>query len=273
MSLAVLAAIISAGLHPFMVSAAKRAAHPLTVNALGCFLAAIVFSFVYFDPDFWTRFLVHWKLVVFSGFLHIAYISIALTLITRHEFQVLYPLTRLAPILILIGEVVVFGTEFLAIQIFGIMSVVAGALILGFDHKIAHVRTQVFLGILLITLLVAGFHLTDKQLVQYFTASEMWALIFTQLPFPILVLLIKQKEGFQDLKNWKNTLFYAFAMIGTWYFAIFALRELDAAIVASLRNLSILLGVFLGAHLFDEGHRWWRYVAAGLIILGAVMVV
>ncbi len=273
MSFAIFAAVFSAFLHPFMASAAKRAAHPLTVNFLGACIAGVVFSFCFFDQSFWERFLIHWPLIFLSGFLHIFYVSISLSLIARHDFQVLYPLTRLAPVVILVGEMIFFGTEFLLVQILGVFSVVAGALFLGFDHKIAHVRTQVFLGVLFITLLVAGFHLVDKKLVQYFSAAEIWALIFTQLPFLSLILIKRKKEAIKDLKNWKNTLIYSFAMIGTWYFAVFALKELDAAVVASLRNLSILFGVFLGAHLFDEGHRWLRYAAATLIVMGAALVV
>jgi len=273
MFFAILAAVSSAALHPFFPIFARRGANPLTVNFWGILVATAIFSFIFFRENFWQRVADHWILILLAGMLHAGYTILSLRLLSRNEFQILYPLTRLAPILILFGEIFWFGTKFSATQILGILAVMAGALIFGFDRKIEHIRAKVFTGIVAITILTAGFYLADKKLLEIFTPAEMWALVIFQIPMEIWIFCIWRREAVADLRNFKNLIGYAAAMIGTWLLALHALSFLDAAVVASIRNLSILFGIFLGAHLFDEGHRFWRYFAAGLIVGGVFFAI
>ena len=272
MSLAVLAVLFSAFLHPVMASFSKKANHPLTLNFWGVIVATLIFSYVYFDVHFWGKVFLHWDFILYSSLLHSVYVIIILQLLAKHEFQVLYPLTRLAPILILVGEILFFGTEFSLYQIGGIVSIIAGALVFGFDKKMEGVRLGIFFQICLITALVAGYFLVDKKLLEVFSPAEMWAMVGFQIPLLIYILFMQKKAAIADLKNWKNLFGFTFAMIGTWGLALYGLSHLDGAVVSSVRNLSILFGIFLGAHLFNEGHKWLRY-AAGLLICGGVIFV
>ena len=273
MSIYVLAALLSAAFHPFFPGFAKKAAHPLTLNFWGVCIAVLTFSFCYLEVAFWQKVQTHWILILSSGALHSIYTIAMLNLIRSHEFQVMYPLTRLAPILILIGEILFLEAHFSVMQMLGILSVISGTLIFGFDKKIKPVRTKIFLSIGAITLMATIFHLLDKQLVQYFSVAEMWAIVIFQIPMLAYILFTQPKAAIKDLKNWKNLLGYSIAMIGTWYFAVLALKGLDAAIVASLRNLSILFGILVGAKLFSEGHKSWRYLAAILIVIGVALAI
>ncbi len=273
MFLGVLAAFGSAVAHPFYSIFAKRGANPLTVNFLGVIYIAIFFSFCFFNPDIWVRVLNNWELVSLSSALHIGYIVITLLLIKKHEFQIIYPLTRLAPILILLGEIVLFGTSFSFTQIMGVAFVGLGTVVFGFDKKIVNVRKSVFSQIIILTLLCAAYFITDKKLISIFSPSEIWALVAFQLPFTFLIVRKYKKEIKEDFLNWKNTLGCTISMGVTWYATLFALQYLDAAVVASIRNLSILFGVFLGAKFFGEGHQRLRYLAAGLIVVGAFFTI
>ncbi len=273
MSLAIIAALASATFHPFFPGFARKAAHPCTLNFWGICVAVLVFSFCFFDLEFWKLFFDHWEVVILSGILHSVYTIMMLLLVKQHDFQVLYPLTRLAPIFILMGEVLILSSRFEIVQILGVCSVIVGALIFGFDRSINHVRGKVLLIVVALTFMVTAFHLLDKYLVAYFSASQMWALVLFQIPIMAYFPFKYRKEALLDLKNVKNLIGFSVAMIGTWYFAVVALKELDAAVVASLRNTSIIFGVFLGAHLFDEGHRLVRYFAAGLIVGGVVLLI
>jgi len=272
MFLGILSAFGSAILQPFYSIAAKRGSHPLTVNFWGIVYITIFFSFCFLNLDFWDRALENWGLVFLSGLFHVGYVVLTLSLIKKHEFQVVYPLTRLAPILILLGEIALFSTEFSFLQILGVILVALGTLIFGFDGKIAHVRGAVFLNIIVLTIFAAAFFLTDKKLISIFSPSETWALVVFQLPFLFLIVRKYKKEIRADFINWKNTLLGSVTTGISWYTALFAFKYLDAAVVASIRNLSILFGVFLGAKFFDEGHGKLRYAAAGLIVVGAFLV-
>ncbi len=272
MNLAVLAVIFSAFLHPMMASFSKKAAHPLTLNFLGVILAVSFFSYEFFDLDFWQRVVEYKEIIIISALLHSTYMMIMLSLVAKHEFQVLYPLTRLSPILILIGEIFWFSAKFTFFQILGIGMILSGALVLGFDRKIAHIRWQILGQILLIAFLTAGYFLVDKQLLRIFSTNEMWAMVGFQIPLLMYIVFPKKEALKKDLKNWKNLLGFTFSMVGTWYLALFALQTLDGAVVSSVRNLSILFGVFLGAHLFKEGHKWLRYIAAIFICTGVFFV-
>ncbi len=119
---------------------------------------------------------------------------------------------------------------------------------------------------------MTGYFLVDKKLLETFSPEEMWAMVSFQLPVLATVFIWHKDAVLADLKQWKSVLIFTFSMIGTWGLALYALKYLDATVVASLRNLSILFGVFLGAHLFDEGHRWFRYLAAILMVVGVFLV-
>jgi drug/metabolite transporter (DMT)-like permease len=267
----ILAAVGSAILHPIMSALAKKAAHPLTLNFWGICLAFFVFFPVFLDSSFWERILEYRWLVATSSGLHFIYIIALLELLKRHDFQVIYPLTRSAPVFTLVGEAWLLHTEFSALQVLGFLLVTGGVFILGFDRALDQVRAKVFIWVLFIVLLTMAYFLADKQLLQIFNPSELWAIVCFQIPFLAYILFREPKAAVADLKNWKNLLFYTAAMIGTWYLALTALSQLPAASVTSLRNLGIIFGVFLGAHLFSEGHRGWRYVAAGLLVIGAFL--
>ena len=273
MFLPILAALGSAASHPFYPIYARKGAHPLTVNFWGILLATLLFSFCFFSFQFWQDIALSWKLIVLSSLFHFAYIIMSLTLIAKHEFQVLYPLTRLAPVLILLGEMFLLGSDFSFLQIVGVVAVTSGALIFGFDKKIASIRLTVLFSVLAMAVFVTGFHLTDKKLLEFFSPSEMWALIAFQIPLHIWVIFWRKKEAFADLKNYKNLFKFEVAAVLNWYLALWAMQFLSATVVFSIRNLSILFGVFLGARLFHEGHKLLRYAAAVLIVVGAAMTV
>lgn len=272
MSPAILAVLFSAFLHPIVGIFVKKANHPLTLNFWGVILAGIFFSYHYWDIDFWNRVVEHRGLLIISGLIHSFYVYISYTLIVKHDFQILYPLTRLAPILVLVGEMAWFGTEFTFFQILGVIILVLGSLIFGLDKKISHVRGSILFQIFLIAVIVASYHLVDKKLLVNFSPSEMWALITFQLPLLALPILNKREDLKKDLKNWKSLVGYTVCMVGTWYGSLFALARMDAAIVSSVRNLSIIFGVFLGAQVFKEGHKPLKYIGAIFICLGAFFV-
>jgi len=272
MFLGILSAFGSAIFHPFYSIFAKRGANPLTVNFWGVIYIAIFFSFCFLSSDFWVRAVENWELIFVSGALHVGYIVLTLLLIKKHEFQIVYPLTRLAPILILLGEIVLFSTDFSFSQIMGILLVGVGTVIFGFDEKIAQVRKSIFFQVIILTLFCAGYFIADKKLIATFSPSEIWALVVFQIPFLFLIIRSQKEAIIADLKNWKNTFGCTVSMGITWYATLFALKYLDAAVVASIRNLSILFGVFLGAKIFNGGHKKLRYAAAGLIVIGAFLV-
>ncbi len=268
----ILAIFGSAILHPLMASFAKRAHHALTINLWAVFGSTIIFSFVYFNPIFWGNVWQNWFLILISSIFHVSYILLVLPLIANNEFQVVYPLTRIAPIIMTIGEIFLLGKSFEILQLVGIALIVSGALIFGFDKKIVRVRSSIFLKLVLITLFMAGYFLVDKQLVDVFSPAEMWAIISFQIPFLLPIFYLHPNAAYADLKNWKRTLAFTLSMIGTWYLALYALQYLEASVVAALRNFSILFGVLVGASLFKEGHQWLRYLAAILICLGGLFV-
>lgn len=266
----VLAALLSAFLHPWVGVVAKKVPNALTMNAWLIILIAIVFSPYLFFDGYWDRFVDNWELIIVSNFLKAVYGTVVMYLLGRHSFQVLYPLTRLAPLLLLSGEFLLFGTFFSALQIAGVCAVVLGALIFGFDKQISDIRVRILFFILLIIACVVSFELIDKKLLSVFTPGEIVSFTFFQIPFLVPTLLLFRKDAVGDVRHrFHWIVFAAVAVCGSFYCSRYAMIEMDAAVVSAVRNLSILFGVFLGAHLFDEGHILLRYIAAGLIVVGA----
>ena len=269
----IFAALLSAFLHPWAGVISKKAAHPITVNCWALMIMTVVFVPLIWIRDLWPLIIEHWPWVIATSVLKSAYGISVMYLLGRNNFQIFYPLTRVAPILVFVGELFWFGNAFSMTIFLGIMAVTTGALIFGLDREIEHLRLKVLGVILGLTLCIVAFELMDKKLLEFFTPAELLSFTLFQLPFNLFPLCYWRKEAKTDLcKNGHYIVIMAITMAGSFYASRWAMGGLDASVVASLRNLSILFGVFLGAHLFDEGHKWLRYVAAALIIIGAGLV-
>ncbi len=269
-----LLAVLSAFLHPWTGIFAKKAAHPLTLNFWGILILVLCFIPAWATPEFWNKCAAHWELVGLSTLFKTSYGLISIWLISRLDFQVLYPLTRLAPLLILLGEIYWLGSNFSLTQTIGILSVGLGALIFFLDQHLSNIRIKILSLIGVIALSVAAFELIDKQLLTLgFTPAEIVSITLFQLPLLIIPCFFFRKEAWKDLKNWKVVLLYAFSISASFFCSRLAMAELDAAVVASVRNLSIIFGVFLGGHIFMEGHKSWRYLAGACIVGGAALAI
>ncbi len=270
MSLGVLIALGSAGLQPFFPGLARRGHHPLTVNFWGMSVATLAFSFCFWGESYWERVGELWGLIFLSSILKVIYVNINLPLLARHEFQVMYPLSRISPLLIMLGEIVWLGSSFTLWQVVGVVGIISGALIFGFDKEINGVRMKVFSLIFLMTIFYTIAILIDKRLIGSFSPAEVVSFSIFQLPFLAPILFLKKEEAKKDLTSW-NTFWFSLAMLGSYFLMVWAFKYLEATVVTSIRNLSILFGVFLGAHLFQEGHKVLKYLAA-LFICGGVFL-
>lgn len=272
MSVGIFMAIGSAMFQPLYSGLSKKGNHPLTVNFWGMALATLVCSFCFWQESYWERISDCWQLVFLSSILKVLYVNINLPLLARYEFQVLYPLTRIAPILIMIGEIVWLKSSFNFWQIAGVVSVILGTLIFGFDKKIHGFRAKIFSLILLMTVFYTMAILIDKKLTETFSTAEIVSFALFQLPFLAPILFLQKEAAKKDLIN-INTLKCSLAMLGSYFLMVGAFQYLDATIVSSIRSLSILFGIFLGAHFFDEGHKLSRYLAASLICAGIFLII
>jgi len=273
MDIYLLALLGSALLHPFWIALPKKAAHPLTLNFLAICLTSIFFFPFLLNGELWNRVLAHAFLFSLLTFFQVSYTISVLTFTKNHSFQVAYPLTRLAPLCILFVEMYVLQGGFSLSQIIGISFVSVGAVLFGYDSEVRNMRTSFFLLLLWIMLTMTGSMICTKMLTPVFSPAEFWALAALQLPFYLPFVLKRKRELKKDFGNIPLLIGAAFAMVGTWGLALYALHEYSAATVSAVRSLSLVFGVFLGARMFDEGHKWQRYFAAALIVLGAVMSV
>ncbi len=271
MPLALIFLIGSALLHPFWIALPKKAAHPLTMNFWGMVIATIIFSPVYFQTIFWEKVIQHKELVLSLVVIQSFYAMSVLVFARNHHFQLAYPLSRTIPIVVLIGEVFFLNETFTPLQIIGICTVAFGALLFGIDEHIRKIRIKFFLLLSLVTIAGASAMLLTKKLIFAFDAYEFWAFSLFQLPILIIPVLFLKKQALQDIKNVKLLFGSSIAMIGTWYLGILALEYFPAAVVSAVRSLSILFGIFLGGQMFYEGHAIKRYIAGGMIAMGAIL--
>lgn len=206
----------------------------------------------------------------------------------RHAYRlapagVVYPLARSAPLLVAVGETLVFGRELPLAAWTGVALSVFGLWLIAFDtHARAHGVRRALPFAALAAVMTSVYSLSDKLAVLRLPHLED-ALAFVTATYLIawamLTVEMKWREG-----RWRpaarpdlRALLIGSLTVGVAYaLVIHAMRVLPAAYVVTLANGGILLTVVLGVVWLGEHQGWRRRLAGaatsavGMAIVGIV---
>ncbi len=267
-----LALLGSAFTHPLGGACAKKSLNPIAMGFWAVVISTIPFIGELLQTQIWSDILLHWPVITLSVLFNAAYGILFVMILSRHEFQLTYPLTRMAPILIAIGEIIWLHQAFSSPQWIGIMTVAIGAIGLSIDKAIANVRKEIWLLTTCVVLCNAGIVFTAKYLLDYFTINQVWSFsIFEIFCYLVLVIIFSTPIKKEITKNFTPVFGRAFFNLLSWYLILYAMQYYPAAIASSVRNLSIVFGIFIGGKFFAEGHQLKRYIAGSLIVIGAAV--
>jgi drug/metabolite transporter (DMT)-like permease len=218
--------------------------------------------------------------MLFSAVIHTVYF-----LVLQHGYQVsdlsiVYPIARgSGPVFSTIGAFLLLGESGNIGSLFGLLLVVIGVLLIAGLKSPFSTDERIKKGLLYgiaTGFLIAVYTLWDAYAVKYLAIAPIFVEYFSH-PFRIVVLApvaLKQRKEIQEI--WKNycikILIISIISPLSFVLVLYALKFAPIHYVAPTRELSIVIGVFLGGKLLAEKDFKMRLLGAGLILLGILFL-
>ena len=215
-----------------------------------------------------------WPYVLASLVIHVGYYFALAGALKHGELGLAYPLMRgTAPLLVAIGSFVFLGEAVRPLGWLGIVMVCAGVLMLGMSAGLLKHRKAVLFA-LSNAVLIAIYTVVDAQGARLSGhVGQYVALLFVLDGWPFAVLVYLQRKGQvweYARARWPLATFGALASLGSYSIALWAMTVAPVALVAALRETSVLFAVILGAWLLRERWTRWRVIGASTLVCGVV---
>jgi len=265
-------ALLHAGWNALVKSSTDKEMDTALIHLIGSLMSIPLVLLLGWPP------LASWPYLVASITIHIGY-YLALTGAYRHgELGLTYPLMRgVAPLLVALSATVTLGEQLSLLAWLGVLGVSLGVLILGLSrHALETPKAVAFA--LTNAVIIAAYTVVDGLGVR--AAGPSWhstlqyvATLFMLDGWPF-ALLIWARRGTEFARyasqRWRLASAGALASLGSYGIALWAMTQAPVAIVAALREVSVLFALVIGALLLHEALTVRRVMGATVIVLGVV---
>jgi len=215
-----------------------------------------------------------WPYIVASALIHVAYYVTLVEAYRHGDLSLTYPLMRgTAPMLVALSAHLAFGESLSIVAWVGVAGISAGVLTLGLNARALQTPKALAFA-LLNAAIIACYTLVDGMgarvsgnAVQYIGGL----FLLQGVPFTLLVyyqrgnVLLRYAKG-----RWPVTAVGSLASKASYGIALWAMTKAPVAMVAALRETSVLFAVCLGVFFLREAVTLRRVVGALVIVLGVV---
>lgn len=219
-----------------------------------------------------------WPWIAVSALLHAGY-KIFLTKAYEHaDLSQAYPLARgSAPLIVTIYSFVVLGQSFGVMELLAIAAISAGILVMAVKGSTTGRMTGVALFFAIGTAaFTAGYTIVDgvgARIAGTASGFILWMVIGDALCMMAFALWTRGGGIFAALvPAWKTGIAAGAMSLGAYWIAIWAFTQAPIALVAALRESSILFAALIAAFVLREPVNRWRWVSVGAIACGVVLM-
>ena len=270
-------ALLHASWNALIKSAEDKSLDTALIHVMGTLVALPLLLFAGFPPNVALPYLAA------SIIIHIGY-YIALAGAYKHgDLGLTYPIMRgLAPLLVAIGSGTLIGEHLSVAGWAGVAGVSTGVLLLGFSRRAwaqsSH-RSAVWFA-LTNAVVIAIYTVVDGLGVRVTAANGGSALQYVSALFlidglPYFIIVMSQRSGPQRAdawsymrKRWPLALLGTIASLCSYGIALWAMTKAPVAVVAALREVSVLFAALLGAWFLKESFGIQRGSGTLLIVGG-----
>jgi drug/metabolite transporter (DMT)-like permease len=213
--------------------------------------------------------------IVASAVLELGYFAFLAAAYRAADVGLVYPVARgSAPVLALLGAVVIMGRSTSAGQIAGVVAVTIGILLVcGVGVTEASSDRRGVLLALATAVFIAGYTLVDKEGLEHAAAIPYIELVLIgpALVYGAVVLRTRGSTAMRAEAT-PRLAFVALLLFGTYILVLLALREAPAASVSAVRETSVVIATVLAALAAHQPLRPARLGGATLVALGVALV-
>ena len=219
-----------------------------------------------------------WPYLGASVVIHIVYFSLLLLAYKKGDMSLVYPLMRgLPPVLTAIAASILLSEVLSLRGWLGIALVSGGALMLTADFRFSKGFKLAPVALALLSAIVIVIYtLVDAQgarLSGHAFSYTGWMLFLLALFFFIAIPAIEGRQVvFRMAKDWKKSIVGGAFTFASYGIALWAMTVAPVALVAALRETSILFGTILSVFVLKERITWIRGLSIVLIVAGAVAI-
>lgn len=270
-------ALLHAGWNALIKSGGDKALDTALIHSLGLFIAVPLLLYTGLPAR------AAWPYMAASLAIHLGY-YIALAGAYKHgDLGLTYPLMRgCAPLLVAMGSLPFIGEGISAAAWAGVAVICVGVVTLGLspsalrDGDEARRRKAI------------GFALANAAIIAIYTVVDgigvrasgdalayvAGLFVFDGLPYLLLVLWRRPGRRRAALaymaRRWKIALVGTVASLGSYGIALWAMTQAPVAVVAALRETSVLFAAVIGTLFLREPFGWQRALGTGVILAGVM---
>lgn len=214
-----------------------------------------------------------WVYLATSVLVHMGYYASLAGAYKAGDLSHGYPIMRgTAPLLVAAASVFWFGEALSVTAWAGVLLICGGVLSLGMAGGGASRRVTGWA--LLNALVIAVYTIVDGAGVRLAGGAEryvVWMFLFMGLPFGLAVLAIRRGEFLRHAaRHWGRGLAGAVLSGLSYGIALWAMTRAPVAVVAALRETSVIFAALVGAWFLGEGHLKARVAGAVIVFAGLV---
>jgi phosphonate utilization associated putative membrane protein len=218
-----------------------------------------------------------WPFIGASVVIHVGYYLALVSAYEHGDLGLTYPLMRgTAPMLVAGISTGVLGESLSAMAWIGVAGISLGVLLLGFSsHALGQPRAVLMA--LINAAVIAAYTLVDGLGVRHSTthggtALQYVCLLFALEGWPYALWVLRQRGAsvvhHHVRERLKAYVFAAIASVGSYGIALWAMTQAPVAMVAALRETSVLFAVVLGTWLLKERFTPHRAVGTAVMLVG-----
>ncbi|HQZ13770.1 MAG TPA: EamA family transporter [Devosia sp.] len=266
----IFAALLHAGWNAIVKGAGDTRLTTVLVLACSAIIAVVTLPFLPQPAP------ASWPYLATTMVLQIGYFSLVAAAYRAADMSTVYPLMRgLAPLLVASVGTVVLGEQPGPFGWLGIALICGGVLSMALRGRHTDARRGIILA-LINAVVIATYTLVDGTGARLSGAPisyVLWLNILAGVPFLAWGLLRHRAPLLQHIRrNWMLGFVGGIANIASYGLALWAMTQAPIAIVAALRETSILWGTLIAVLILRERIDAPRLIATGIIAAGAVAI-
>lgn len=219
-----------------------------------------------------------WPHLLASGLIHVVYFLLVAASYRHGELSLAYPVMRgTAPLLSAAGATLLLSEQLTVTGWLAVMTICSGILLIAADawqRKTFSIRAGAYAigtaGTIVVYTLVDG---AGARLSGHPVAYTAWVFVLTALPL-FGIFLARDRHGLilRCRRHWRTGIGGGTCTLGAYALALWAMTQAPVALVAALRETSVVFGALIAAFLLHERVTPLRWTATGIVAGGAVAI-
>ena len=213
-----------------------------------------------------------WPFAAASAVIHFAYYLTLAQAYRTGDLSFAYPLMRgVAPLLVTLAGVAVLGEHLRPNAIAGIALISGGIMLIAWFASGRHTASAV------------GWAIANAAIIATYTLIDgagaraagnpwsyaFWLMFLEGIPFVGWIMWLKRGEASRYLlRRWRRGMLGGAASVAAYAIALWAMTRAPVAVVAALREVSVVFAAILGAVFLNERFGWRRLAGAASVAAG-----